>query len=133
MSRLEYFNKVNELRWDEILHKLGLTIPVPKGSYMQSRYMKCMLHKPHRGKKSPLCLVGEVLHDPIWYCFSCHEGGTKFHFVSSILTRNLCAFKETARWFEKKFGIPSPYRGIKLINRHERWADFMRDNDQECW
>jgi len=99
----KYVYAVNCPSWGEIFKKLGLTIPPIRNDFTLNRYMKCFLHKE---KTASLSLVERK---SFWYCFGCHEGGDKFHFVSVFLfQRN---YKRTARWFEKKFGIPSPYRG----------------------
>ncbi|MFH0969663.1 MAG: CHC2 zinc finger domain-containing protein [Patescibacteria group bacterium] len=104
MKDHSYFDSINNLCWEQILQKLGLSAKkTPKGWLK-----KCLFHKESHA--SLLLCTEESMR---FFCLGCHRMGDKFDFVWLIKFGEFggtLARKGTARWFEKHFGIPSPYR-----------------------
>ncbi len=111
MPSRQYLEALDSLRWEEILIKLGINLP--KNVNRSSIYIKCFLHKEETASMN---LVSNSFFLK-FYCYGCHEAGDKFDFVALFKFHDRRAFRRTARWFEKKFGIPSPYRHVKFKKR----------------
>jgi DNA primase len=116
MPSKQYLATIDSLDWKNLLKKLGLATTMLKEQPKYSGYLRCFLHK--NDNKASLCLYKKDVNIK-WCCFGCRKGGDKFDFVSLFLFGNKQEWKRTARWFEKHFGIPSPYREIKLRNREK--------------
>lgn len=99
MDKEEYFQKIRDIPWDEILAKFGWRVHKGKHGLDYTR-MKCVFH---REKHASLVFR----NSGYYHCCGCGQGGDVFDFIRKILRNNS---GRTYRFFKKEFGIEPPHK-----------------------
>ena len=94
MLDTDYFGKVQQVLWTDILEKLGYT---PRKKRWGGLVMNCIFHKD----KSPSLVFSD--QKAVCRCFGCNKVcGDQFSFVTSFYSGNQ---RRAVAFFRKHFGI----------------------------
>ncbi|HHD92724.1 MAG TPA: hypothetical protein ENL06_03895 [Candidatus Portnoybacteria bacterium] len=103
IPRSYYENLGGEIRWDQVLHKLGIKFKRTKRGYSIWQ-AKCIFHQ----ENSPSLVF--IQRTQSFHCFGCGRSGDMFMFISYVLLGDKFRNKQkTCRWLKKCFNIPLPW------------------------